>query len=128
MRAVSQARIDAAGKIILEIDDGTQLQLPLNLLVTLSAQARRLLAGMEAIGSQSKSLRPTPIRASAAAVDMDSADDPEFVLLRLDPGSRVELPILLPDTVAWLLTDEVLDVLREKARRRQAAGRPPYHS
>lgn len=127
MRSISHARIDAAGNIILEVDDGAQLQLPLNLLVTLSAQARRLLMSTETIMAHTKNLGHAPIRADTVAVEIDDTDL-DVVLVRLDPDSTVELPVRLSDKTASHLVDELARVLQHKATLHLVNGRPPYHS
>ncbi|WP_145979745.1 hypothetical protein [Chelatococcus daeguensis] len=109
MKEIASAKLGTTnGDVMLLTEDGTELRMPVGLLVTLANQARRLVASADAfLPDEPRGPAPTPVRSFTLASHEATGD----VVLRLDPGTDFEFPVLMDHGLATGLSFALLGTL-----------------
>jgi hypothetical protein len=109
VRVIASAKLGTTnGEVLLLADDGTELRMPVGLLVTLANQARRLVA--DAAATQ-PDLPPGPAPSQVHSFTVDASEPTGALVLRLDPGTPFEFPVLMDNGVAARLAFDLLQAL-----------------
>ncbi|WP_019401170.1 MULTISPECIES: hypothetical protein [unclassified Chelatococcus] len=112
VKEIASAKLGTTnGDVMLLAEDGTELRMPVGVLVTLANQARRLVAGADASPPDGP---PGPAPTRVHSFTLDANETSGDLVLRLDPGTPFEFPVLMDNGVATRLAFDLLRALNRR--------------